>query len=455
MTKLTDTPTLPEPAPRVLVVEDDPLVRRSLAEWLGVVGLTVEQAESGAAALARLRQDLPDVVLSDVRMPGMSGIELLAEIRRRDPGLPVVLVTGHGDVPLAVAAMRSGAHDFVTKPYDPDHLLAILLRAARERRLALEVLRLRDRLGESEDAIAATLLGTSRVMEQLRATLRKLAMLPSDVLLYGETGTGKDVAAQALHATSVRRKGPFVALNCAAIPLDLAESELFGHEEGAFTGARGARPGKFEAADGGTLFLDEIESMPPALQAKVLRVLQERKVERLGGHRSIPVDIRIIAAAKEDLAAASEAGRFRADLYFRLAGAEVVLPPLRAREEDVLLLFGFFASRAAQAQGLPRPTLRPGDAEALLARPWRGNVREVKSLAERFAYGLVEGGLIAGLPAATGKGLEERLAAYEHRIIEAALEACGGSVAAAAEQLGLPRRTLSDRMVRLGLARPR
>jgi two-component system C4-dicarboxylate transport response regulator DctD len=454
MTKQTDTSAVPEPAPRVLVVEDDPLVRRSLADWLGVVGLAVEQVESGAAALARLGGDMPDVVLSDVRMPGMSGIELLAEIQRRDPGLPVVLVTGHGDVPLAVAAMRSGAHDFVTKPYDPDHLLAILLRASRERRLALEITRLRDRLGEGEDAIAATLIGSSRVMEQLRATLRKLAMLPSDVLLYGETGTGKDVAAQALHAASARRKGPFVALNCAAIPMDLAESELFGHEDGAFTGARGARPGKFEAADGGTLFLDEIESMPPALQAKVLRVLQERKVERLGGHRSIPVDIRVIAAAKEDLRTASEAGRFRPDLYFRLAGAEVSLPPLREREEDALLLFNLFASRAAQAQGLPRPMVRPGDAVTLLAHPWRGNVREVKSLAERFAYGLVDGGLAVGLPAA-GQGLEERLAAYERRLIEAALEACSGSVAAAAEHLGLPRRTLGDRMARLGLERPR
>jgi two-component system C4-dicarboxylate transport response regulator DctD len=300
-------------------------------------------------------------------------------------------------------------------------------------------------------------------MEQLRASVRKLAMLPSDVILYGETGTGKDVVAQALHTASARRTGPFIALNCAAIPLDLAESELFGHEEGAFTGARGARPGKFEAAHGGTLFLDEIESMAPALQAKVLRVMQERKVERLGSHRAISVDIRVIAAAKEDLRALSDAGRFRADLFYRLAGAELALPPLRAREADAVLLFELFATRAAEAQSLPRKPLRPHDVEVLLSHRWPGNVRELKAVAERFAYGLLDdngglSGVISGNSALTsaqeeGQSLEDRLAGFEQRLIEAALDACNGSVAAAAERLGIPRRTLGDRMARLGISR--
>lgn len=450
---------LPSPPPAVLVVEDDPLVRHSLADWLDVIGMVVRQAPTGEAALAAIAECAPDVVLSDVRMPGLSGIDLLPRIAVLAPGIPVVLVTGHGDIPLAVEAMRKGAHDFIAKPYDPDHLLAILLRATRERRLAQEVLQLRAEIAAGADGIEASLIGTSRSMEQLRASVRKLATLPSDVILYGETGTGKDVAAQALHAASARQTGPFIALNCAAIPLDLAESELFGHEEGAFTGARGARPGKFEAAQGGTLFLDEIESMPLALQAKVLRVMQERKVERLGSHRAVSVDIRVIAAAKENLRALSDAGRFRPDLYYRLAGAELTLPPLRARENDAVLLFELFATRAAEAQGLARKPLRPGDVEAILAHPWPGNVRELKSVAERFAYGLLENGLLdargelTGVQEKTGESLEDRLAAFERRVIEAALDGCEGSVAAASERLRVPRRTLSDRMARLGMNR--
>ncbi len=468
---MTKPAPLPLPPPSILVVEDDPLVRRSLTDWLSTIGMAVHQAERGEAALAMLRQAAPDVVLSDVRMPSLSGIELLARIQALDPGLPVVLVTGHGDVALAVSAMRGGAHDFITKPYDPDHLLAILLRATRERRLALEIAELRDRLANGQDGIEARLIGASRAMEQIRASVRKLAGLPSDVILYGETGTGKDVVAQVLHAASARRDGPFVALNCAAIPMDLAESELFGHEDGAFTGARGARPGKFEAADGGTLFLDEVESMPAGLQAKVLRVLQERQVERLGSNRPRPVDIRVIAAAKDNLRLASDAGRFRADLYYRLAGAELSLSPLREREGDALLLFELFATQAAKAQNLPRKPLGPADVAAILAHPWRGNIREVKALAERFAYGLLdETGGLAGLisgnisgksaigPVEDGPGggltdqsLDTRLADYERRLIEAALIAGNGSVAAAAEQLKIPRRTLSDRIQRLGI----
>lgn len=446
------------PAPgTILVVEDDRMVRHALVEWLGIAGHQVSEAEDAETALAALARTMPDLVLSDIRMPGMSGLELLDKIRAIDSDLPVVLITGHGDVAMAVAAMRAGAHDFITKPYDPDHLAAIIARGLGYRRLKREVLALRDGVAGA-DAVEARLIGTSRAMEALRQQVRKLARIPADVLLYGETGTGKDVVAECLHAASARARGPFVALNCAAIPADLAESELFGHEEGAFTGARGARAGKFEAAQGGTLFLDEIESMPLVLQAKVLRVLQERQVERLGSNRMRPLDLRIIAAAKVDLRAASDAGRFRSDLFYRLAGAELTLPPLRARENDALLLFQAFAARAAQAQGLPLPSLTLDDADSLLGHSWPGNVREVKALAERFAYGLVEPGGGLGRMLAGGNlqdqhsgGLIERLEAHERRLIRAALAETGGTVAAAAARLQVPRRTLSDRMAKLGL----
>lgn len=442
---------------RILVVEDDRMVRHALIEWLGISGHATSEAENANVALVMLERDKPDLVLSDVRMPGLSGLELLERLRSFDPDLPVVLITGHGDVPLAVAAMRLGAHDFITKPYDPDHLAAIINRALAHRQLHREVRALRGAVSSS-DALDARLIGSSHAMEALRRQARKLARLPADVLLYGETGTGKDVLAECLHAISPRSRGPFVALNCAAIPAELAESELFGHEDGAFTGARGARPGKFEAAHGGTIFLDEIESMPLPLQAKVLRVLQDRQIERLGSNRALPLDIRVISAAKADLRAASEAGRFRADLYYRLAGAELALPPLRERENDALLLFSLFATQAAKAQGLDVPNLPPAEVDAIFTHPWPGNVRELRAVAERFAYGLLDpaGGLAkllggAHAPSAESAHLMVRLDAFERRVIEAALTETGGTVSAAAERLGLPRRTLSDRMARLGL----
>ncbi|MCZ8186237.1 MAG: sigma-54 dependent transcriptional regulator [Beijerinckiaceae bacterium] len=454
---MSPNPALPEPG-RILVVEDDRMVRHALVEWLGIAGHQVVEAEDGASALAQLAQAAPELVLSDIRMPGLSGLDLLARLRAVDPDLPVILLTGHGDVPMAVAAMQGGAHDFVTKPYDPDHLAAIIARGLAFRRLRVELATLRSGTAGA-NPIEARLLGPSRAMEQVRRQALKLAALPVDVLIAGETGTGKDVLAEALHAASPRAQGPFVALNCAAIPADLAESELFGHEEGAFTGARAARPGKFEAAQGGTIFLDEIESMPLALQVKVLRVLQERQVERLGSNRPRPLDLRVIAASKADLRRASEEGRFRADLFYRLNGAEMQLPPLRMRDQDALLLFELFASRAARSQGLTAPALGLSDRDALLTHTWPGNVRELKAVAERFAYGLVEpqGGLArlllgAEAPAGEGPGLIPRLEDYERMLIRAALAETGGTVSAAAERLGLPRRTLSDRMARLGMA---
>jgi two-component system C4-dicarboxylate transport response regulator DctD len=289
--------------------------------------------------------------------------------------------------------------------------------------------------------------------------VRELASIPTDVIILGETGTGKEVVARCLHDFSPRAKGPFVAINCAAIPAELIESELFGHEAGAFTSARDKRIGKFEFANGGTLLLDEIESMPLLAQAKVLRVIQERMVERVGSNRQIPLDVRIVAASKVDLAAESEAGRFRADLYYRLNMATIHLAPLRDRGDDIVLLFQHFLGQSAARFNKPLPTLHPADINALMIHPWPGNVRELKAAADRFALGLDTTGrsldAILGprtRPLSTAS-LADRVAAYERHVIEAELARNGDSIAAAVESLQVPRRTLSEKMARLGVKR--
>jgi two-component system, NtrC family, C4-dicarboxylate transport response regulator DctD len=439
-------------AHRILVVEDDPSVAGSIEQWLGLCGFTVEAAASAAEALRRIDGFGPDAVLTDVRMPGESGLELQRRLATERPGLPVVLLTGHGDVPMAVAALQAGAFDFMTKPYEPDHLAAVLRNAAAQHRLRHRVGELETRL---EGALAGTLVGDAPAMHRLRRLVADLAALPVDVVVRGETGTGKEVVARALHDFGPRRERPFVAINCAAIPAEMIEAELFGHEAGAFTGARAARIGKFEHADGGTVLLDEVESMPLPVQAKLLRVLQERVVERLGSNRLIPVDIRVVAAAKADLRERAAAGTFREDLFFRLAGVEIEIPPLRDRGDDILLLFGRFAGAVADRLGLPRRGPSPAEVAALLGHGWPGNVRELKTTAERFAMGLSDAGAgdILNPAADTGGGLAQRVAAYERALILAALRQAGGSVAAALEILDLPRRTLNEKMARLGIDR--
>jgi two-component system C4-dicarboxylate transport response regulator DctD len=439
-------------AHRILVVEDDPSVAGSIEQWLGLCGFTVGIAASAAEALRRIDGFGPDAVLTDVRMPGESGLELQRRLATDRPGLPVVLLTGHGDVPMAVAALQAGAFDFMTKPYEPDHLAAVLRNAAAQHQLRRRVGELETRL---DGALAGTLVGDAPAMHRLRRLVADLAALPVDVVVRGETGTGKEVVARALHDFGPRRDRPFVAINCAAIPAEMIEGELFGHEAGAFTGARAARIGKFEHADGGTVLLDEVESMPLPVQAKLLRVLQERVVERLGSNRLIPVDIRVVAAAKADLRERAAAGVFREDLFFRLAGVEIEIPPLRDRGDDILLLFGRFAGAVADRLGLPRRDPSPAEVAALLGHGWPGNVRELKATAERFAMGLSDAGAgdILNPAANTGGGLAQRVAAYERALILAALRQAGGSVAAALEILDLPRRTLNEKMARLGIDR--
>ncbi|KKB80723.1 C4-dicarboxylate ABC transporter [Devosia limi DSM 17137] len=436
------------------------MVRVALEQWLRLSGFATYVASDAREGLALLDDVHPMVVLSDVRMPGISGLDLLRAIRERATATEVILITGHGDVPMAVEAMRDGAFDFLQKPYVPDQLVKALHRAGEQSRLKREIAELRRRLDGGEIELATRLVGTSPVMVDLRRAVRELAPIPADVILQGETGTGKEVVARCLHDFSPRASGPFVALNCAAIPAELIESELFGHEAGAFTGAKGARIGKFEFANGGTLLLDEIESMPLLAQAKVLRVIQERQVERVGSNRQIQLDVRIIAASKVDLITESEAGRFRADLYYRLNMATLALPPLRDRGDDCVLLFHHFLGAASKRFDKPVPVLHPADVNALLMHAWPGNVRELKAAADRFALGLGSTGrsldAILGprnRPASSTASLAERVAAYERHVIEAELARHGDSISAVVDALQVPRRTLSEKMARLGVRR--
>ncbi|UYO01262.1 MAG: sigma-54-dependent Fis family transcriptional regulator [Devosia sp.] len=433
----------------ILFLDDEIELCRAAEEWLGVSGFSVTASTDAVQALDRLDPGTVDCVVTDVRMPAMSGLDVLAWFRNHAPEVPVVLLTGHGDVTLAVEAMRNGAHDFLEKPYDADHLVAVLDRAIERRRLGRELERLRhSAIGNGLDT---RLVGQSPAIAALRHSIEHLADVDVDVLITGETGTGKEVIARALHDLGGRAKGQFVAINCAAIPESIFESEIFGHARGAFTGAIGDRVGKFEFARGGTVFLDEIESMPLALQAKVLRALQERLVEPLGTNATRPIDVRFIAASKVDLRAESEAGRFRADLYFRLAIVELAVPPLRDRREDIPLLYARFAAEAAQRFNLPARDLSRADIDRLTGAGWPGNVRELKAEAERNALGLRTPPSGDPAPRSGDDSLAARVAHFEAGAILQALRDSGGSTALAADRLGLARRTLNEKIARYGL----
>mgnify|MGYP001268923886 CR=1 FL=1 len=440
-------------AARIILVDDDREVLDAYRLTLELDGLPVTAVGSARAALDMLTADLPAVVLSDVRMPGLDGFGLLEAVRAIDTEIPVVLVTGHADVPMAIKAVRAGAWDFIEKPADPVRLVETLRRALAHRALILENRTLRTGAAD-RDPVAGRLVGRSAAVERLRRTLRTLADAEADVLLFGETGTGKEVAARALHDFGRRAKGRFVAVNCGAIPETMIESELFGHEPGAFTGARERRIGKIEHASGGTLFLDEIESMPLPAQVRLLRVLQERTIERLGSNREIPVDLRVVAATKADLAELAVRGAFREDLVYRLNVVTLRLPPLRERREDVPLLFTHFLDLAAQRQGRAAPPLDPALSERLRQQDWPGNVRELRNAAERYLLGLDEDE--PQQPARGGAGLltlEERMEAAERRIIEETLAQFSGRIGVTAEALGITRKTLYLKMKKYDLGR--
>jgi two-component system C4-dicarboxylate transport response regulator DctD len=442
---------------QVILIDDDPHLRRALSQTLDLAGLKILPLAEARGLAERIERDWPGVVVSDIRMPGIDGLQLLEQLHAQDPEQPVLLITGHGDVPLAVQAMRAGAYDFLEKPFASDALLDSVRRALALRRLVLDNRSLRMALSDRQ-ALSTRLVGQSPSMTRLREQIGALAATKADVLILGETGAGKEVVARALHDLSNRRNGPFVAINAGALAESVVESELFGHEPGAFTGAQKRRIGKFEFANGGTLFLDEIESMSLDVQVKLLRLLQERVVERLGGNQQIRLDIRVIAATKEDLRHAADQGRFRADLYYRLNVANLRIPPLRERGEDVLMLFQHYADAASERHGLLPHSLQPAQRALLLRHRWPGNVRELQNAAERFALGLEleldmpPGEDPSNQPTAVEGGLSEQVEHFEKALIAAEMARHHSSMRSLAEALGLPRKTLHDKLRKHGLS---
>lgn len=431
---------------QVILIEDDPVVRRGSQQALSLASFNVQSFPDAEQALARIGDGFPGVIVSDVKLPGRDGLALMREVLQIDREIPVILATGHGDITMAVQAMREGAYDFIEKPFSSERLVDVTRRALDKRRLVIENRRLREALMlEAEKR----LIGQSPAIQNVRRLIAALAPAGVDVLITGETGTGKEVVARAIHQASAR-KGEFVALNCGALPETVFESEVFGHEPGAFTGATKRRIGKIEYAQGGTLFLDEIESMPLALQVKLLRVLQEREVERLGGNQRIAVDCRVVAASKADLKKLSDHGSFRSDLYFRLQVATIDLPPLRTRKEDIPLLMSYFLRQAAERYRCPLPEHSQADLDGWVQHDWPGNVRELKNAADRFCLGLdrEQPPATAGLPA---QSLSERVDQFERRLIEEELRRADGQVTKAAEALKIPRKTLYDKLQRHSL----
>ncbi|HXG17067.1 MAG TPA: sigma-54 dependent transcriptional regulator [Calidithermus sp.] len=437
-------------AQRLLVVEDDPALRSLLSEALRRDGFLVTAAPDGAAALAALAEEEFDVVVLDLRLPDVDGIRILHHLRAEGHEAEVVILTGHADTATAIEALKLHAFDYVTKPVSLDELRPIVARAGRFRRLRLENRSLRRAVTQAESE--GLLLGGSRAMQQLRDVLERASRSDSNVLILGESGSGKELAARAIHRGSRRRELPFLALNCAALPDDLLESELFGHERGAFTGATARRYGLLELAHRGTLFLDEIGEMSAAMQAKLLRALDRGEVRRLGGDRVRHVDVRVIAATNKDLARAVAQGQFRHDLYYRLGVVVIEVPPLRQRTEDIPLLVEHFAQQVAPPGRAPL-RLAPA-ALALLARyPWPGNVRELRNLVERLSV-LSDGEVTAGevalhLPAGPTAGEDTGLLALEEverRHILRVLQHCGGNRTQAARILGVDPKTLYNKL---------
>ena len=434
--------------PRVLLVDDDDRMRNSTAQALELAGFAVEPLASGEEALALAGPGFAGAVVSDIRMPGMDGMTLLSRLHEIDAELPVILVTGHAEVPLAVEAIRGGAYDFIEKPFVVQELATVIRRALDHRGLVLANRRLRAVAGKRDD-LEARLPGRTPVMVDLRHRLRAIGASDADALIIGPTGAGKEVAARALHDMSPRAGHPFIAINCAALPQALIESELFGHEAGAFPGALRPRYGKFEHARGGVVLLDEIGSMPLDLQAKLLRVLQERVITRLGSNDPVALDVRFIATSKTDLADLVRHGAFREDLYWRLNVAVLHVPPLSARREDIPLLFLQLVRESAARHSVPERDVPPAFLSGLAARDWPGNVRELRNLAERVVLGL-EGTETAQ---ADGARLAERVAAFERSLIAGAIAAHGGRLRAVYETLGISRKTLYEKMQKYGLDR--
>ncbi len=440
---------------KILFIDDELHIRQANKQTLELADLEVICYESAEEALPNLSKDWPGVVICDIRLPKMDGLEFLLQAQKIDYDLPVVLITGHGDISMAVQAMRDGAYDFIEKPYSAERMVKTVLRALEKRALTIENRVLRQEL-KAHSAPGPRIIGRTDAIINLRATISKIADTGADVLVMGETGTGKELVARSLHEHSKRRTKNFVAVNCGAIPENLIESELFGHEAGAFTDAKKTRIGKFEHADGGTILLDEIESMPLRIQVHLLRVLQERSLERLGSNKLIPLNVRVIATTKIDLLQAAVDGTFREDLYYRLNVVCLKIPPLRARLEDIPLLFHHFLLVEGHRYQQEVPLPQASQMNTLMSYPWPGNVREIRNLAERYVllgnqYGWSLDQLLSGDTKVRKNSLVDQVESFERGVIEQALLAGNGSIKEVMDTLEIPRKTLYDKMRKYGL----
>ena len=471
---------------RILIVDDEESVRWALRKALERATYRVDLAADGRAGLQAAEDPGVDLVLLDVRLPGRDGLDVLREIRKRRPDLPVIMMTAYGTLQVAVEAMKLGAYDYIGKPFDMDEVLLVVEKALEAQALAQEVARLRETVEERFDL--GGIVGGSPAMQQIFKAVGKVAGTDLTVLLRGESGTGKELIARAFHENSRRKGRPFVPVNCAAIPRELLESELFGHEKGAFTGAVSARRGRFEQAEGGSIFLDEVGDMDLSLQTKLLRVLQERRIERLGGEGSTPVDVRIVAATNQDLEAAVARRAFREDLFYRLNVVTIHLPPLRDRREDIPALVSHFLTAFAQEQYAAPKVFSPEAMTLMLAYGWPGNVRELENVVKRAAAlattslilpdhlpdgirshaAAQEGGPrpdtfpsewiraeLARLQGSMDGRLHDHfVACIERPLLELVLRRAGGNQVKAAELLGINRNTLRKRIKELGIALP-
>lgn len=450
---------------RILIVDDDTLSREFLTEAVSSLGLTAESVPSGDEAVERLRKSSYDLVLTDLRMPGMDGIELVRTVASDFAGLPTVLVTAHGTIDSAVEAMRQGAVDFLIKPCTPESIDIVLKRIDRAQRLEEENAYLRAEVTGAADGVE--IIGSSESMKETLDSGQRIASSKGTVLITGESGTGKERIAHYIHQKSPRADGPFIRVNCAALSEQLLESELFGHERGAFTGAHKMRPGRFELADGGTLLLDEIGEISPNLQAKLLRVLEEEEFERVGGTHTLRVDVRVIASTNRSLPDEVAAGRFREDLYYRLHVLPIHIAPLRDRREDIVPLAYHFAGLYAAQNGLKSPEFTHAARQRLETWTWPGNVRELENVVQRAV--VLQGGRRidsdhlqfgpsahtppAAVNADTGEAIDisaylanRPIADIEREAILATLESTGGNKSEAARRLGVTARTLSNKM---------
>jgi DNA-binding NtrC family response regulator len=461
----------------VLVIEDEKILSESICLYLGRKGYTTLQASSGEDGLKLLEEASPDVAIVDLKLPGMDGLQVLARVRDQSPATEVIMITAHASVASAVEAMKRGAFDYLNKPVDLEELRVIVDKAVAHLQLRRELSYLK---AKERDSRLAGIVGESPAAQALRAQIRQIASLEAvggasapTVLVLGETGSGKGLVARAIHEESARRSGPMIEINCAAIPGPLLESELFGYERGAYTDARAAKPGLFEAAEGGTLFLDEIGHMDPALQVKLLKAIEDKAVRRLGGLRAKPVNARIVAGTNRDLEAAIANGAFRQDLYFRINVFTIHVPPLRQRGADIVLLAEYFLDRFAQQYGRPRKRLAKDAEAALLAYHWPGNVRELAHFMERAAIlhesplvNVADIGLSSPRPhtSVTVRPMEPvqvdfstgsiDLDDVERQLILKALEASGWNRSRAAEMLGISRDTLRYRIEKFELQAP-